>query len=52
MSTSAQWSLSFWVFHQNPICIPLLLPMRAAYLAHFVFLDLIIVIILGEVYKL
>jgi hypothetical protein len=36
--------------HLNPICIPT--PIRAAYLAHVILLDLIILIILGKEYKL
>jgi hypothetical protein len=44
-SWSSQWSLSFWISHQCPICIPLL-PIRATCPAHLILLDLIILIIL------
>jgi hypothetical protein len=48
---SSQWSLSFWRFHQYPICIRLL-PIRATWPAHHNLLDLVIVIIFGKEYKL
>jgi hypothetical protein len=44
-------SLSFCLSHQYPICIPLL-PRRATCPAHIIHLGLIILIIIGEEYKL
>jgi hypothetical protein len=49
-SWSSQWSLSFSLSHQYPICIRLL-PIRATCPAHFILLHSIIQIILGEEYK-
>jgi hypothetical protein len=46
-SSSSQWSVSFWIFHHYPICIPLLHACAATCPTH-----LMIVIILGEEYKL
>jgi hypothetical protein len=40
-SWSSQWSLSFWLCHQYPICIPFH-HIRATCPAHFILLDLII----------
>jgi hypothetical protein len=45
------WSLSFWISDQYPTCIPLL-PMRAAFHSHLILLNFIILIMLGEEYKL
>jgi hypothetical protein len=47
---SSYWSLSFWLSHQNPTCIPLL-PICASCPAHLI-LDFIILLILDEEYKL
>jgi hypothetical protein len=50
-SWSSLWSLSCLLFHQNPICIPL--PPHLCYMpSHFILLDMIVLIIFGEVYKL
>jgi hypothetical protein len=48
-SWSSHWSLSFWLSHQNPICIPSFL--RACYMACPSLLPWL-VIILGEEHKL
>jgi hypothetical protein len=50
-SYSSKWSLSFWLSHQYPICIPIL-PIRATYHANLSLLHFIILSILREEYKL
>jgi hypothetical protein len=50
-SWSFQWSLSFWVYRQYPLCIPFI-PIRATCPVHLILLDLIILIRLGEKFKL
>jgi hypothetical protein len=47
----SQWSLSFWLSHQYPICVNLL-SIRATGSAHHILLDLMTLITLGEEYKL
>jgi hypothetical protein len=42
-SWSSYWSLSFWLSHQYPICIPLL-PIRATCPVNLILLDLIILV--------
>jgi hypothetical protein len=51
-SWSYSSSLAFQLSHKNPICIRLLNPIHATCHAQLIFLDLIILIILGEEYKL
>jgi hypothetical protein len=46
-SWSYQWSLSFWLSHQYPICISLP-PFRSMFPVSLILLDLVILIILGE----
>jgi hypothetical protein len=47
MIESSWLSLSFWLSHQNPICIPLF--SQWCYMpCHLILLDLITVIILGK----
>jgi hypothetical protein len=41
------WSFYLWLFHQYPICIPLL-PVRATCPAHLILFDLTILIMLDE----
>jgi hypothetical protein len=50
-SWSSQWYLTFWLFHQYYICIPFL-PTRATFSARLILLDLVILMILREEYKL
>jgi hypothetical protein len=50
-SWSSQWSVSFCLSYQYLICFPLP-PIRATCRAHLILLDLIILITLGEMYKL
>jgi hypothetical protein len=50
-STLILWSLTFWLCHQFPICIPLFL--HSCYMpCHLILLDLVILIILEEEYNL
>jgi hypothetical protein len=48
---SSKWSPSLRFPHQNPVCTPLLAPIRATYPAHLILIDLITRIIFGEQYR-
>jgi hypothetical protein len=48
---SSQWSHCIWLSHQYPSCSPLL-PIRSTCPVHLILLDLIVLVILGEEYKL
>jgi hypothetical protein len=50
MSRSFQWSLPFWLSHQNPTRIPIL-PIRATHPTHHMLLGFTILIIFDEDYK-
>jgi hypothetical protein len=51
-SWSSYWPPSLWLSHQQSIRVPLLSsPIRVTYPAHLIFLNYIIVIILGQEYK-
>jgi hypothetical protein len=51
MSKFCQWPLSFWRSHRNPVYTSFL-PMRATSPFHLILLDLIILILFDEKYKL
>jgi len=48
---SSKCSLSLRFPHQNPVCTPLLAPIRATYPAHLILIDFITRIIFGEQYR-
>jgi hypothetical protein len=46
------WSFPFWFSHERPVCMFLFSPIRATCPSHLILLYLIILIILGEEFKL